>query len=107
VVAARQPRLVRQIITLGSPLQLVRRRLPTTVAITAFYSKNDSIVRHPAAIAPDRHARNIEVDSSHFGMVSHPEVYRRLGLLLRQAADREKQRANSMRYTNLTKNNTA
>jgi pimeloyl-ACP methyl ester carboxylesterase len=85
VIAAHQPHMIRQIITLASPLLLVRRRLPRAVPITAFYSPNDSIVRHPAALAPDPHARNIEVDSSHFGMIGHSEVYRRLGPLLRQA----------------------
>jgi pimeloyl-ACP methyl ester carboxylesterase len=107
VIAAHQPQMIRHIITLASPLALVRRSVPTAVAVTAFYSKSDSIVRHPAAVASDRHARNLEVDSSHIGMASHPEVYRRLGPLLRQAASEDKQRANSLRYTNLARNNAA
>jgi pimeloyl-ACP methyl ester carboxylesterase len=94
VVAAHLPHLVRQVITLGSPLQLIRNPLPTAVPVSAFYSKNDSIVRHPAALARDRHARNIEVDASHIGMANHPAVYRRLGVLLRQARHDGKQRPN-------------
>src|SRR5262249_8869633 len=90
-IAVRQPRMIRQIVTLASPLQFVRRPLPMPVPVTAFYSRRDSIVRHPAALAPDRHARNIEVDSSHIGMAVHPEVYRRLGPLLRQAARADRQ----------------
>jgi pimeloyl-ACP methyl ester carboxylesterase len=87
VIAAHQPHMVRQLITLGSPLRFVRTRLPVSVPITAFYSRGDSVVRHPAAIAPDTHARNIEIDSSHIGMAGHREVYRRLGPLLRQTSD--------------------
>jgi pimeloyl-ACP methyl ester carboxylesterase len=83
-IAAHQPHMIRQIITLASPLRFVRRTLPIAVPIAAFYSPGDSVVRHPAAVAPDRHAINIEVDSSHIGMAGHPEVYRRLGTLLRR-----------------------
>ena len=93
VIAAHQPHMVRQLITLGSPLRFVRRRLSVSVPITAFYSRGDSVVRYPAAIAPDTHARNIEVDSSHIGMAGHREVYRRLGSLLRQTSDEVSQNA--------------
>jgi pimeloyl-ACP methyl ester carboxylesterase len=82
VIAAQQPHAIRQIITLASPLQFFRGRLPASVSIAAFYSRNDSTVRHPAALAREQHARNIEVASSHVGMASHPEVYRALGPLL-------------------------
>lgn len=85
-IAAHQPRMIRQIITLASPLRLVRRRLPAAIPITAFHSQADPIVRHPAAIAPEPHALNIEVDSSHIGMAGHPEVYRKLGPLLQRAS---------------------
>lgn len=85
-IAARQPETVRQIITLASPLALVRRSVPATVAVTSFYSRRDSIIRYSSAVARDPHARNIEVDSSHIGIAAHPEVYRKLGPLLRQAA---------------------
>ncbi|MBV8775489.1 MAG: hypothetical protein JO166_24625 [Deltaproteobacteria bacterium] len=106
-IAAHQPQMIRHVITLASPLALVRRSLPSAVAISAFYSRSDSIVRHPAAVASDRHARKIEVDSSHIGMATNPDVYRRLGRLLQQGGSEDKQRANSLRYTNLTRNNTA
>jgi pimeloyl-ACP methyl ester carboxylesterase len=91
-IAARQPKMVRQIITLASPLGFVRGTLPSTVAMTAFYSKRDSIVRHPAALARDPHAENIEVDSSHIGMAGHPAVYRKLGGLLRLEITEREQR---------------
>jgi pimeloyl-ACP methyl ester carboxylesterase len=92
-IAIRRPQTVRQIIALASPLRLVRRRLPTSVPLTAFYSRKDSVVRHPGALAPDPHGRNIEVASSHIGMAAHPEVYRGLGPLLRQNVSRQ-QRTN-------------
>jgi pimeloyl-ACP methyl ester carboxylesterase len=89
-ITAHYPQMVRHIVTLASPLARVRSSVPSTVAVTSFYSRRDSIVRHPAAVARDPHADSIEVDSSHIGMASHPEVYRRLGRLLREpAANRE------------------
>lgn len=98
VIAAHQPRMIRRIITLASPLRFVRRRLPSAIPVIAFYSRGDLIVRHPAALAPDAHARNIEVDSSHIGMASHPEVYRRLGPLLRRNANDARYRRTSDGY---------
>jgi pimeloyl-ACP methyl ester carboxylesterase len=92
-IAARQPQMIRQVVTLASPLRRIVGRLPASVPITAFYSRSDPIVRHPAALARDPHARNIEVANSHTGIASHPEVYRGLGSLLQQGRDR-KQRAN-------------
>jgi pimeloyl-ACP methyl ester carboxylesterase len=83
-IAAHQPQMVRHIVTLASPLAVVRSSVPTTVAVTSFYSRRDSIVRYSAALARDTHAHNIEVESSHIGMATHPDVYRRLGPLLRQ-----------------------
>jgi len=91
-IAARRPHMVRQLITLASPLRYIRGSLPKSVPLTAFYSRVDSIVRYPAAVASDSHARNIEVASSHIGMANHPEVYRRLGTLL--ADTKEKRRSN-------------
>lgn len=85
-IAAHQPQMVRHIVTLASPLALVRRSMPATVAVTSFYSRRDAIVRYSSAIARDAHAHNIEVESSHIGMATHPDVYRRLGPLLRQPA---------------------
>jgi pimeloyl-ACP methyl ester carboxylesterase len=92
-IAAHQPHMIRQIITLASPLRFVRRGMPTAVPVTAFYSRADSIVRYPAALASDGHARNIEVNSSHIGMAGHPEVYRRLGPLLRLDGDEQREPA--------------
>jgi pimeloyl-ACP methyl ester carboxylesterase len=85
-IAAHQPQMVRRIVTLASPLAFVRSSIPTTVAVTSFYSRTDSIVRGSAALARDSHAHNIEVESSHIGMATHSEVYRRLGPLLQQTA---------------------
>ena len=56
-IAARQPHMIRQIITLASPLRYISGALLASVPITAFYSHADSIVRYPAALAPDPRAR--------------------------------------------------
>jgi len=85
-IAALQPQMVGHIVTLASPLSFVRRSVPATVAVTSLYSRRDSIVRYPAALARDPHAHNIEVESSHIGMATHPDVYRRLGRRLRRPA---------------------
>ncbi|MBV8356784.1 MAG: hypothetical protein JO189_02455 [Deltaproteobacteria bacterium] len=92
-IAARQPSMIRQIITLASPLRYIRGALSASVPITAFYSRADSIVRYPAALASDPHAHNIEVASSHIGMAGHPEVYRKLGPLLGRNGNEDRQRA--------------
>jgi pimeloyl-ACP methyl ester carboxylesterase len=83
-IAVRQPKMVRQLITLASPLRLIRPRLPASVPLTSLYSRSDPVVRYPAALALDNHARNLEVGSSHIGMAAHPEVYRRIGAILAQ-----------------------
>ncbi|HJU12689.1 MAG TPA: hypothetical protein VJ728_17525 [Candidatus Binataceae bacterium] len=93
-IAARRPYMVRQLITLASPLQYIRRSLPPSVPIVAFYSRADSIVRYPAAVASDPHARNIEVAASHIGIAAHPEVYRKLGELLRMHGSQATSRSN-------------
>jgi pimeloyl-ACP methyl ester carboxylesterase len=85
-VAVRRPHAVRHVITLGSPLAMVRSRLPETVRLTSIYSRGDRIVRHPAAVAGDPGARNIEVSGSHTGLAGNPEVYRHLARLLPAAA---------------------
>jgi pimeloyl-ACP methyl ester carboxylesterase len=85
-IASQEPHMVRHIVTLASPLALVRRSVPRTVAVTSFTSLRDSIVRHSAAVARVPHAVNIEVESSHIGIATHPDVYRKLGPLLRQPA---------------------
>ena len=82
-VAARSPYMIRHVVALASPLIVARSRLSASVPITALFSRSDPIVRHPAGLARDPHATNIEVSGSHIGMPANPEVYRRLGTLLR------------------------
>jgi pimeloyl-ACP methyl ester carboxylesterase len=103
-VARARADLVRQVITLGTPvhggpsassigrlasvslgmsaealhaLQRARERTPIKVPITAIYSKSDGIVAWRAAIdhvSPD--VQHIEVDSSHVGLGVNADVYR-------------------------------
>jgi triacylglycerol lipase len=75
-VAARRPRVVRHVIALGSPLMMTRSHLPAQVRMTAIYSRDDRIVRHPSALARDPRANNIEVTGSHIGLAFNPAVYR-------------------------------
>ena len=77
-IAGRRPELVRQVITLGSPLRFVRNQASSSVPFTAIYSRADRIVRHPGGVAPEPSARNIEVRGSHTGLAFNPEVYRQL-----------------------------
>jgi pimeloyl-ACP methyl ester carboxylesterase len=81
-VAIRQPRVVRHVIALGSPLIMARNRLPGEVRMTAVFSRGDRIVRHPAAMERDPRAKNVEVAGSHIGMTFNPEVYRVLASVL-------------------------
>jgi pimeloyl-ACP methyl ester carboxylesterase len=81
-IALRRPHVVRDVIALASPLRATRSRLPASVAMTALYSRSDEVVRYPLGFAPDPHARNLEVNGSHIGMATNPEVYRRLGAVL-------------------------
>jgi triacylglycerol lipase len=81
--ALRSPNSVRHVITLGSPLFFgAQYRLSLSVALTAIYTRNDRIVRHPHALARDDHAQNIEVSGSHLGLTLNAEVYRHLGQAL-------------------------
>ena len=82
-IAVRSPHMIRHIIALASPLGIARSRLSASVPITALFSRSDPVVRYPAGRAQDTHASNIEVSGSHIGMPANPEVYRRLGTLLR------------------------
>ena len=91
-VAVRRPRVVRHVIALGSPLTMARGRLPDEVRMTAIYSRGDRIVRHPAAMARDARATNVEVPGSHIGLTFNPAVYRALAEAL-HAPDRELIRA--------------
>ena len=81
-VAARRPGIIRHVIALGSPLTLARDRLPDEVRMTAIYSPEDQIVRHPAALARDRRAKNVKVPGSHIGLAFNPAVYRVLARTL-------------------------
>jgi pimeloyl-ACP methyl ester carboxylesterase len=82
-IALRRPQTIRHVIALGSPLIMTRGRLPEGVRLSAIYSRDDLIVRHPGAMARDPSARNIEVGGSHVGLAGNPEVYRHLARLLR------------------------
>jgi pimeloyl-ACP methyl ester carboxylesterase len=81
-VAARLPHVVRHVIALGSPLAMARERLPGAVRMTAIYSPEDRIVRHPAALARDPRAKNVKVPGSHIGLAFNPAVYRVLARTL-------------------------
>lgn len=81
-VAARLPQVVRHVIALGSPLSMAREPLPAAVRMTSIYSREDRIVRHPAALARDRRAKNVKVPGSHIGLAFNPAVYRVLARTL-------------------------
>ena len=81
-IAARRPHTTGHVITLGAPLAIVRGSLPATVRFTSIYSRDDRIVRHPAAVGRDPHALNVEVRGTHTGLAGNSEVYRRLAELL-------------------------
>jgi pimeloyl-ACP methyl ester carboxylesterase len=83
-VALRRPHAIRHVITLGSPLRIeAQRELGPEVRLSAIFSRNDLIVRHPYALATDAHARNVEVQGSHVGLAVNSEVYRYLASALR------------------------
>ncbi len=108
-LARRQPQKVRQVITLGSPIQdgdnltisalyrltnrkapkktdpeeQARRREPPPVPCSAIYTRSDGIVPWKASLEPDRpHTRNVEVRGSHFGLPVNPEVWKECARLL-------------------------
>lgn len=108
-LARRQPDKVRQVITLGSPIQdadkltisalyrmtnrkapkttpadeKARRAEPPAVPCSAIYTRSDGIVPWKASMEPERpHTRNIEVRGSHFGLPANPEVWRECARLL-------------------------
>ena len=111
--ARERPDLVRQVITLGTPViggprytvaagyyrrhgydldeieQYVdeRNQLPIEVPITAIYSRRDAIVAWGACI--DRLSpavEHVEVETSHLGLLVSPEVYRLVARRLAAAA---------------------
>jgi pimeloyl-ACP methyl ester carboxylesterase len=75
-LAGTVPDLVRQVITLGSPLAAASergRRAP--VPVSALFSKTDSIVPWRGALAPPGPRReNIEVRGSHLGLGHNADV---------------------------------
>ncbi len=116
-VARMRPDLVRQVITLGSPVkggpsatsigrlmqastgmteaqihELIRRRerVPIRVPITALYSKTDGVVSWQASIDdtnPD--VEHVEVQSSHVGLGVNPQVFRIIAERLHQPRRRD------------------
>ena len=103
--ARRVPQAVRQVVTIGSPFcgnphannvaqiyewlsgtkvdspAAMRRSalgpLPLPMPSSALYSRTDGITAWQNCVAiPDHQTENIEVHSSHLGMVMNPEVYR-------------------------------
>ncbi len=108
-LARRQPDKVRQVITLGSPIQdgdnltisalfrltnrkaakktdpaeQARRREPPPVPCSAIYTRSDGIVPWKASLEPDRpHTRNVEVRGSHFGLPVNHAVWKECARLL-------------------------
>jgi pimeloyl-ACP methyl ester carboxylesterase len=81
-VAIRWPSIVDHVITLGSPIGALNIEMPANVRMSAIYSRADSIVRYPQAIAPELHSRNIEVTGTHNGLAMNRSVYRHLRELL-------------------------
>lgn len=75
-LARRHPELVRQVITLGSPIRSIEAENawdPPAVPLTNVYSKRDAVVPwRESCDAPGPRRENIEIDSSHFGLGHHP-----------------------------------
>jgi thioesterase domain-containing protein len=114
-LAAKNPELVRQVITLATPIvdksdathagwllnmltsgisrlnapPMERPAVPPSVPCTSVYSKTDGVVAWQACLLTNsRSHRNIEVeDVSHIGMVHHPEVLRVVAGLLADHLD--------------------
>ena len=101
-VAKAIPGRVRRVVTLGTPCRNVsdstnvrwlydvlnpgsamlsaslktRLKTPPPVPTTSIYSRSDGIVAWEACrLAPGSLAENIEVDSSHLGLIWHPDVF--------------------------------
>jgi len=85
-IAQAAPDVVRQVITLGSPLAVAANlrgqradgrgaAAPPGVPTTAIYSRSDGVVPWGAArVAPSRISESIEVRSSHIGLGLNPTV---------------------------------
>lgn len=74
--AAAEPELVRQVITMGSPLHLASSRAHRSpVPLSAVYSRTDAIVDWRHAVAPPGPRReSIEVRGSHLGLAHNVQV---------------------------------
>jgi pimeloyl-ACP methyl ester carboxylesterase len=83
-IARRNPAIVRQIVTLGSPLGLDNGPVP--VPFTAVYSRADRIVRYPRALADDADAVNVEAGGCHLGMAFNAAIYRAIAAALSASA---------------------
>jgi dienelactone hydrolase len=75
-LAGSSPGLVRQVITLGSPLARASDRArQTPVPVTAVFSMTDTIVSaHRAVLPPGPYRENVEVEGSHIGLGHNPQV---------------------------------
>jgi len=88
-IAAIEPRLVRQVITLGSPLGDEIRPGPIRpYPVTAIYSRSDAIVpwRLSRVVARPR-SENLEVHGSHLGLGVNPSVFLAIADRLAQPED--------------------
>jgi len=82
-VAAAEPSKVRQVVTLGTPLDGVwyprgprRATRPLPVPVTSILSRTDGIFEWRRCVQPSApRAENVEVPSSHLGMATNPFVY--------------------------------
>jgi len=85
-IARQRPEIVRQVITISSPLNIDAAPLGAPLPLIAIYTRDDRIVRYPRALAPDgarnHGGRSIEVSGCHCGMAFNAQVYRILGQLL-------------------------
>ena len=73
-IARAAPRVVRQVITLGSPFHLHDRRAPGVPA-TAIFSRADGVVAWRSCIEPDSPtSESVEVLGSHSGLGHNPAV---------------------------------
>jgi pimeloyl-ACP methyl ester carboxylesterase len=75
-LAGRFPRLVRRVITLGSPLARASDRArQAPVPVTAVFSRSDTIVSaRLAVLPPGPHRESVEVQGSHVGLGHNPQV---------------------------------
>jgi pimeloyl-ACP methyl ester carboxylesterase len=112
-IAKTMPQRVRQVVTLGTPVASVssstnvqwlfellngrttqidprfaeRLRAPPPVPTTSIYSRSDGIVAWRACLSPPGPlSENIEVESSHLGLIWHPDVRRIVADRLAQPA---------------------